>query len=200
MNELEKLRKELAEQRALGKIPDSQLAVVDMFLDLQPNSVKHNRCTECQTSLNVHAHKLMLGQVETLVKLYDKFGVGEEFKLSAQVRARNHLDNFQKLRYLGLIQKKVVNGKSVKWRSRDSTSKSGVWRLTNKAKRFLVDFEPVPETVFTYKGHVLYTSKTTITVKTKLLGWLRSESYAEQAQSLRSALHSIVLKNKGATK
>jgi hypothetical protein len=96
-------------------------------------------CPHCGAAMNEHTHALSKALVGALRKLKAR---GKETNLKVLGLTRNEWDNFQKLRYWGLVYQVSVNGRR----------QNGVWWLTQKGGRFLRGEISVPKQVITYRG------------------------------------------------
>ena len=97
-------------------------------------------CEHCGARMMEHRHVLSTPLVRALRKIA---AFTNAVNLQALNLSRNEWDNFQKLRYWGLVEKA---------RRPDGTRMRGYWYLTNKGRRFLAGQEVVPGVVWTYRG------------------------------------------------
>ncbi len=70
---------------------------------------------------------------------------GRPVRLSSLPLTRSQIDNAQKLRYWGLIEKHLQPGQN-------SDSKGGVWRITDVGLQFMSGRLRVPRAVWTFRG------------------------------------------------
>jgi hypothetical protein len=84
------------------------------------------RCPTCGAKIVRYRHTMNRGLVGGLVALAE---AGGEASLADLGLTRNQVDNFQKLRYWGLVEKVHRD---------DGTRVAGVWRVTLAGYRFLV--------------------------------------------------------------
>lgn len=66
---------------------------------------------------------------------------------------RTAWDNFQKLKYFGLVKK-----------ADESMTKGGTWIITNLGKNFLNGNISVPKSIWTYRGNISKQSEISITI------------------------------------
>jgi hypothetical protein len=102
------------------------------------------RCPHCGAATVAYKHSLTLPLVSALQKLADNGG--GPINLQHLGLTRNQWDNFQKLRYFGLVEQVPGDG---------GQTKTGVWQITDMGRRFLLGTELVKRTVWTYRGKVV---------------------------------------------
>lgn len=105
------------------------------FVILTP--AKQMTCSQCGAKTVKYKHSLSHGLVSGLRKVAENAG-RREVNLSGAGLTRNQWDNFQKLKYWGLVAQ--------------SKAKSGCWRVTDKGWKFLAGLVTVPSKVWTYRG------------------------------------------------
>ena len=103
---------------------------------------KKTFCECCGASLMTHKHSISKSLVVGLIRLYK---AGGECNIKELGLTRNQWDNFQKLKYWGLVQQVNVDGKQ----------KTGVWKVTPKGLSFLAGREFIPKTLRTFRGAVV---------------------------------------------
>jgi hypothetical protein len=96
-------------------------------------------CPHCGAAMNEHRHVLSKAIVGALRKLYAK---GNATNLRELGLTRNEWDNFQKLRYWGLVYQVKIEGRR----------QNGVWWLTKRGGLFVRGELAVPKRVWTYRG------------------------------------------------
>ena len=94
-------------------------------------------CFHCGASMNEYRHSLSKSLARALFKVWSKSG-GKPINLKHVGLTRNEWDNFQKLRYFGLVKQ--------------IGSKTGVWQVTQYGEEFLFGEKRVPKTAVTYRG------------------------------------------------
>ena len=94
-------------------------------------------CSHCGASMNEHRHSLSKSLARALFKVWSKAG-GEPINLKHVGLTRNEWDNFQKLRYFGLVKQ--------------TGNKTGVWQVTQYGEEFLFGEKRVPKTAVSYRG------------------------------------------------
>lgn len=100
-------------------------------------------CDCCGASMVQYKHRLSAILVSVLKKLND---AGGETNLQNLGLERTEWDNFQKLRYWGLVAKTVGdNGKR----------KSGTWTITDTGRQFLAGLAKMQVTAVTYRGQTV---------------------------------------------
>jgi len=111
-------------------------------------------CTCCGASMKSYHHALSSGLVSALIKSI-KF-VQEDnknlFHLQNDLTSltKNEYNNFQKLRFHGLVAK---------------TDKAGYWLITKRGGMFLRGEMAVPKTVQTFRNEVIGHSEETVTIR-----------------------------------
>ena len=128
------------------------------------------RCPTCGAKIVRYRHTMNRGLVEGLVALAE---AGGEASLADLGLTRNQVDNFQKLRYWGLVEKVHRD---------DGTRVAGVWRVTHHGYRFLVG-DRVPRAVWTYRGECTGMDFIAGTVEARSVapGYQYREEYARRA-------------------
>ena len=114
------------------------------------NSNQPCKCPHCGASLEKRAHRLSKGLVKSLVLF--KLKVCELDRNEIHLRndmslTKNQYNNFQKLRYHGLVAK--CFDKETKLR------KSGYWLLTRRGNQFLKNEISVPVRVITFRNKIV---------------------------------------------
>lgn len=100
-------------------------------------------CPHCGASMVEYKHGLSKGLLIGLLRLFEK---GRPVNLKFLQLSRNQWDNFQKLRYWGLVEKyRVKNPNS-------DEQKGGVWTITAAGIDFCTGKLAVPRYVWTYRG------------------------------------------------
>ena len=123
------------------------------------NSDSPCKCPHCGASLEQRAHRLSKGLVKTLVLF--KISVCELDRNEIHLRndmslSKNQYNNFQKLRYHGLVAK--CYEKDTKLR------KSGYWLLTRRGNRFLKHNLAVPVRVSTFRNKIVERDEKCLTI------------------------------------
>ena len=182
---LKPIARQVKKLLASGSLSQTEQDLCNLFLKLSPETIASGICKECGQSVCTHEHSLSFHHVNALYRLYRRFGVKREFKLSSILKDRVILDNFQKLRYWGFVQKaaKLPNGKK-RWSSRDTKSKTGLWRLTQLAEDFLLHGRKVAQSVRTYMGNTLYKSTVKVSAQSQLVGWLTHDDYKAKVKPI----------------
>jgi len=128
------------------------------------------RCPTCRAKIVRYRHTMNRGLVEGLVALAE---AGGEASLADLGLTRNQVDNFQKLRYWGLVEKVHRD---------DGTRVAGVWRVTRAGYRFLVG-DCVSRVVWTYRGATTGMDFIAGTVEARSVapGYQYREEYARRA-------------------
>jgi hypothetical protein len=95
-------------------------------------------CFNCGASMMDHRHSLSKSLLRGLFKFWGA-SLGTPMNLKEAGLTRNQWDNFQKLRYFGLVRQ--FEGK-----------KNGVWQVTGSGERFLFGERTSRKTAVTYRG------------------------------------------------
>jgi len=114
------------------------------------NSESTCKCPHCGASLEKRAHRLSKGLVNSLVLFKLKvceLDRNEIHLLKDMDFTKNQYNNFQKLRYHGLVAK--VYDKETRMR------KSGYWLLTRRGNQFLKNLISVPVRVSTFRNRIV---------------------------------------------
>lgn len=106
-------------------------------------------CPCCGGTAYDHCHTLTAGIASGLWAVYQAAKC-DPVRISEVIRSRNVIDNFQKLRYWGLVDPNCSiiarNGK---------TYTDGVWRVTPRGERFVTGQKQMPRRVWTWRGDFL---------------------------------------------
>jgi len=100
------------------------------------------RCQHCDAKIVEYKHNLTPGLVSGLIEL-SKAG-GGPINLKELGLTRNQWDNFQKMRYWGLVSK--VGG-----------DRTGVWEITSLGRDFVEGRTSCKKSVWTYRGATVRT-------------------------------------------
>ena len=107
-------------------------------------------CPECGARRVEYTHKLNGPMILALAKLAEK--EHGQANLKDVVMTRNQWNNFQKMKYFGLVEAVSVEGKR----------KKGVWKVTTLGDLFLEGRVSVPASAVTYRGQVRRLSETRV--------------------------------------
>ncbi len=132
------------------------------------------KCNCCGARLEGRWETLSPGLCRTLVKFYEQIKRFDVDALHLQKDCgftKNEFNNFQKLRYFGLVEK---------------TETAGVWRITADGEVFAENRKAVPKKVFVFRNRVMEKSIERTLVE-NIVGeksyWLKLADFrAEQAQ------------------
>lgn len=105
-------------------------------------------CPHCQAKMLVWKHSLTPGLVSTFLefaKAVREKGINEIHLQDEVDLSKNGYNNFQKLRYFGL----VVKGKDER-----NELKAGCWLITRLGLQFLQGNTPVPKWVITFRNRI----------------------------------------------
>jgi len=95
-------------------------------------------CPHCGAKMMEYRHSLSKSLIRALFKFW-KVSLGAPLNLKEVGLTRNEWDNFQKLRYFGLVEQ-------------SENKKSGVWRVTSSGEKFLFGETNSHKTAVTYRG------------------------------------------------
>jgi hypothetical protein len=126
-----------------------------------------------------YRHHLGKGLIDGLKALFE----GANGKLYHPVNlknlklTRNQWDNFQKLRYWGLVEQSFDHS---------GRRRKGFWEMTAAGSDFLLWGVAVPSTVVTYRGRPVEFCGSMVTLPTAELDpvYLKQEDYAREAQGV----------------
>ena len=121
--------------------PDQPANTSTAKIEALPNKTV---CSHCGAKTVRYRHNLSKGIVRGLIKL-EQAG-GGPINLKKLNLTRNEWDNFQKLKYWGLVRKAP---------STEGATKSGIWEITSLGTMFVHGKSPVHKTVTTYRGEVV---------------------------------------------
>lgn len=132
--------------------------------------MKTTRCPTCGASTNEYKHGLSKPLVQGLTALASSGG--GPINLKALGLTRTQWDNFQKLRYFGLVEQVAVSGKR----------QAGVWKITQLGLDFLAGKVVVPKFAWTFRGDVVRTEGPYITITEVKGGFQPRSVWAAQAE------------------
>lgn len=131
-------------------------------------------CAECGAKMVKYRHSLNRGLVESLFKLWTKAKALEPIALKSLNLTRTQWDNFQKLRYWGLVEQSYAKGKRLR----------GFWQLTPFGAQFIELGIGVCHTVVTYRGDVVDFEGPIVTCNEKLtVVYKKQIDYARNAEA-----------------
>jgi len=106
------------------------------------------KCPHCGASMKMHWHRISKGLAQTLVKFREVVVHGGKFNKVHLTRdmnlTKNEYNNFQKLRYHGLVAKVKENGNRVE----------GYWLLTKRGNLFCKNQLMIPQKVQTFRNKI----------------------------------------------
>lgn len=117
---------------------------------MQKSNEKDCKCPHCGASMLVHKHNLSKGVVKSLVKMKQaifKFNRNSIHLEEIGLNTSSQFNNFQKLRYFGLIAK-YEEPKSKK-------NLAGYWLLTKRGNQFLKGEIAVSRSVYTFRNKIV---------------------------------------------
>ena len=122
-------------------------------------------CSQCGAKTVQYRHSLSKGMVEGLIKLSD---AGIDFiNIKELGLTRNQWDNFQKLKYWGLVEQKGA--------------KTGHWKITLNGLNFIGGVIKIARSVWTYRGSVVSIEGPTIAISQVGKRYKQREEYADEA-------------------
>lgn len=131
------------------------------------------RCPHCNASMKQYWHRLTPLLVSVLIKfrnaVSDK-GVNEIHVPKELPLSTTEYNNFQKLRFHGLVAKVRISG----------VHKSGYWLLTHRGSEFLKGTIEIPAKVLTFRNEVIDRSERLVGVK----GVLGSAPFLETIETI----------------
>lgn len=127
-------------------------------------------CECCGAKIVEYRHAFSESLAICLYKLYEANAVVNIKHLGL---TRNQWDNFQKLRYWGLVVKATdEKGKRI----------GGYWSITLSGVAFIEEGTGITKSVWTYRGETVRFEGDTVFFKDKhLAGYTQREEYAEEA-------------------
>ena len=111
---------------------------------------KDSKCPHCGANMFIHGHRLSKGLTNSLIKFKEAVIRNQKNSVHLQTElalTKNQYNNFQKLRYHGLVAK--CTDPETKERI------SGYWLLTKRGNEFLKDLIAVPHTVYTFRNKIV---------------------------------------------
>jgi hypothetical protein len=131
----------------------------------------NNKCPHCEAKMVEYKHSFSKALAVGLGRLH--FFAGGPINIKNLGLTRNQWDNFQKLRYWGLV------GKATK---EDGTRAGGEWVLTQKGFDFIQKGIGIPKSVWTYRGDpVRFEGDTCFYLDDHEPKYKRRTKYAEEA-------------------
>lgn len=115
-------------------------------------------CPTCGQNITPHWESVTKGLVNTLIKFARTVRIKNRNKVHLQKECGftyNQYNNFQKLRYHGLVGKVIENGEHI----------SGYWMLTKLGYLFLVGETAIPKKISIHQKMVMDTSDKMVTIE-----------------------------------
>lgn len=134
-------------------------------------------CPVCKAKTVYYSHTLTEALVIGLWALFraGKMQPNVGINLAHLGLSRNQWDNFQKLRYWGLVGKTYEDGKRVK----------GVWEVTRLGQAFIEYNIAISPQVQTYRGEAVSFSGEPVMIRDRLSSdYKQREAYARDAQGV----------------
>jgi hypothetical protein len=126
-------------------------------------------CTSCGAKLNGRWERLTPGIVRSLIKMWHVVYATNENRVHLQRQCdftKNEYNNFQKLRYFGLVAK---------------TGTAGCWLITRRGGHFIHGSETVNARLLIFRNHIKDRSKDRVNIydvlKQPVPTWPRREDY-----------------------
>jgi len=126
------------------------------------------KCDHCGAKMVEYRHSLSKSLVRALFKFWNVAGL-EPLNLKEADLTRNQWDNFQKLRYFGLVEQ-------------CEPVKSGIWQVARRGEQFIFGEIGVPKTAITYRGEVVETCGDIQTFREVTGYYYTREQYARNAR------------------
>lgn len=136
-------------------------------------------CPCCASKLVRYRHSLNVALLTGLRALAD---AGGEQNLKELGLTRNQWDNFQKLRYWGLVEQVEVDG----------IHKRGVWRMTRRGYDWLAGDLKLPKTAITFRGKTVAMDGDRVSPDDICELYDKREDYARDAEPLRRPLAGVI--------
>lgn len=127
-------------------------------------------CIHCGASMMEHRHSISIAMIVGLEMI-------SKFELNVNIKelglTRNQWDNFQKLRYWGLVRK---------FYDSDGNRLGGHWTCTAKGRDFLAGKIKIPRVVWTYRGEFVRAEEEAAYVFEIDQGYKIREEYADESR------------------
>lgn len=143
------------------------------------NNQEQHKCPNCGANMKKYWHTLSPVLVEVLFrfalisqKTNNRVHVPKDIALTT-----TEYNNFQKLRYFGLIAKYKENGENV----------AGYWVLTQRGEQFLKNEKGVPDKVETFRNRICSWSDNYVTYET----FNKDQPYVEQKKDFIANSESV---------
>lgn len=128
-------------------------------------------CSECGAKTVKYKHGLNAHLVSALYRLH-RAG-GGPVSLKALNMSHSMWDNFQKLKYFGLVEKTYIDGKRI----------AGVWQITPYGTDFITGQAYCYEYAWSYRGDFVEFDGSPIWADEVLPGYMQAQEYAATAQA-----------------
>jgi hypothetical protein len=134
--------------------------------------MKKEYCPYCAQAIMSHRHNLSKALCEVLLTAACKYGPDQPFHLQRDLNlTKSEYNNWQKLRYWGLVKKTYTSGK------RDG----GFWQFTGLVHAFL-NGRMLPRTKTTFNNEVLEESEDKVSLYNAVGSFEVPERWAERAE------------------
>jgi len=132
---------------------------------------KKEFCPHCGQSIMKHEHTFSMSLAKMILLVSEKFEASEPFHLQKDFfLTKNQYNNFQKLKYWGLISKAYKNGKR----------EGGYWVLTDQVG-YLLRGGALARSVITFNNTTIGWSPETITLKEAIGYYDMPEIWADRS-------------------
>lgn len=136
-------------------------------------ATKRELCNACGRKKPVeHHHSINTGLANAIVTIYQK-SRSSPVKLSDLRLTRNQLDNFQKLKYWGLVAPYVTQ---------ENNRKRGWWVMTELGRSFVERKAKIPKTVWTFNDTLVRFEGEEVFIDEIVEGYKYRGDYADEAR------------------
>jgi hypothetical protein len=130
-------------------------------------------CPHCGAKMVKYRHGISVPLVTGLRRLLH--AGGGPINIKELGLTRNQWDNFQKLRYWGLVVQVEVDGQR----------KKGVWQITPQGQHFLFNEQAIPRRVWTYRGEFQHADGDATVRITEVVDWYeKREDYIRSSRPI----------------
>lgn len=147
---------------------------------------KKEYCPTCGQPIMRHHHSFSQILATMLLITATKYDIGKPFHLQKNLGlTNNQYNNFQKLKYWGLIAKHFVDGKRI----------GGYWVLTKKAQLLIRGIIKIPKWVATFNNKPVEQSTEEINIKNALGFYQIPEQWAETQEQMSIGQQDLLFMN-----
>ncbi len=140
------------------------------------------RCPHCDAKMVEYKHSLSKSLARVLYRISQHLDANREFHVGSCNLTNSQINNLQKLRYWGIIEKRA-----------DEKRKGGYWRVTDVGLWFMEGRTVLRKYVWTYRGEFVRFDGPQVLISELTDGWKYRPDYARESVPAQSAKQGSLL-------